>query len=162
MGRSRLITIYSRAYGFQGPRRGVGFGSSSPLIAACKVIRDSRRSTCVSASLWCSKELVASASSLRPWQNGWEPARSSLSKSVSDRLALARAFGADETVNLNDIAEARDRLKIVRQMTDGWGADVVCEFVGHASVMSEGIQMLAPGGRYLEVGCINRGTSIRT
>lgn len=79
--------------------------------------------------------------------------------SVSDRLALARAFGADETVNLNDVAEVRDRLKIVRQMTDGWGADVVCEFVGHASVMSEGIQMLAPGGRYLEVGCINRGTS---
>ena len=75
-----------------------------------------------------------------------------LSKSDPERwitLALARAFGADETVNLNDVAEVRDRMKTVRQMTDGWGADVVCEFVGHASVMSEGIQMLAPGGRYL-------------
>jgi D-arabinose 1-dehydrogenase-like Zn-dependent alcohol dehydrogenase len=79
--------------------------------------------------------------------------------SISERLTLAHEFGADETINLNEVSEVRDRLKLVRHLTDGWGADVVCEFVGHASVMSEGVQMLAPGGRYLEVGCINTGSS---
>jgi D-arabinose 1-dehydrogenase-like Zn-dependent alcohol dehydrogenase len=78
--------------------------------------------------------------------------------SVTERLELARDFGADQTINLNEVGEARDRIRLVREATDGWGAEIVCEFVGHGSVINEGIQMLAPGGRYLEIGCINRGT----
>jgi D-arabinose 1-dehydrogenase-like Zn-dependent alcohol dehydrogenase len=80
--------------------------------------------------------------------------------SVAERLDLARDFGADETINLTDVTETRDRIRRVREATDGWGAEVVCEFVGNGGVVSEGIQMLAPGGRYLEIGCINRGTEV--
>jgi threonine dehydrogenase-like Zn-dependent dehydrogenase len=35
----------------------------------------------------------------------------------------------------------------------------VGEFVGHAAAVAEGIRMLAPAGRYLEVGCIHAGTT---
>jgi len=77
---------------------------------------------------------------------------------VADRLALAKEFGADNTVDLSEITEPKDRIRAIRDLTDG-GADVACEFVGHASAVAEGIQMLAPGGRYLECGCIHTGTS---
>jgi threonine dehydrogenase-like Zn-dependent dehydrogenase len=79
--------------------------------------------------------------------------------SVASRLELARAFGADHVIDLSQVPDSKDRIKALRELTGGWGADVVCEFVGNASVMKEGVQMLAPGGRYLEVGCINTGTS---
>jgi threonine dehydrogenase-like Zn-dependent dehydrogenase len=76
---------------------------------------------------------------------------------VPERLELARAFGADETIDVSSLV-ARDRVRAVRRATDG-GADVVGEFVGDASAVEEGIGMVAPGGRYLEVGCIRTGTS---
>jgi threonine dehydrogenase-like Zn-dependent dehydrogenase len=77
---------------------------------------------------------------------------------VAERLELAEAFGADATVDLAEHETSRERVKAVRALTGG-GGDVVCEFVGHASAVAEGIQMLAPGGRYLESGCIHTGTS---
>jgi putative phosphonate catabolism associated alcohol dehydrogenase len=77
---------------------------------------------------------------------------------VPERLDLARAFGADDVLDLNEVPDSRDRVKAVRSITDG-GADLVCEFVGHASAVHEGIQMVAPGGRYLECGCIHTGTT---
>jgi threonine dehydrogenase-like Zn-dependent dehydrogenase len=77
---------------------------------------------------------------------------------VAERLDLARAFGASATVDFSECESSRDRVKAVRALTGG-GGDVVCEFVGHASAVAEGIQMLAPGGRYIESGCIHTGTS---
>jgi threonine dehydrogenase-like Zn-dependent dehydrogenase len=77
---------------------------------------------------------------------------------VRERLELARAFGADHVVDVSEHPDPKARIRAVRDLTDG-GADVVCEFVGHASAVSEGIQMVAPGGRYLECGCIHTGTS---
>lgn len=80
--------------------------------------------------------------------------------SVAERLDLARTFGADQTIDLSEVSEPRERIRQVREATNGWGAEVVCEFVGTGGVVNEGIQMLAPGGRYLEIGCINRGTEV--
>ena len=78
--------------------------------------------------------------------------------SVPERLALARAFGATETIDVGPLTP-KERIRAVREVTGGHGADVACEFVGHASAVAEGIQMLAPGGRYLSVGTIHTGTS---
>jgi D-arabinose 1-dehydrogenase-like Zn-dependent alcohol dehydrogenase len=78
---------------------------------------------------------------------------------VGERLEIARAFGADAVVDVSAVPDPADRATRVKELTDGWGADVVCEFVGHAGAVAEGIRMLAPGGRYLECGCINTGTS---
>ena len=76
---------------------------------------------------------------------------------VPERLALAAAFGADVAFDVSGM-DPKARVRAVKDATSG-GGDVVCEFVGHASAVSEGINMLAPAGRYLEVGCVHTGTS---
>ncbi len=71
---------------------------------------------------------------------------------IRERLGLARAFGADETVDLREIPDSAQRIERVRELTGGWGADVVAEVVGHPRVVNEGLQMLGRTGRYLEIG----------
>ncbi|MFV8171280.1 zinc-binding dehydrogenase [Mycolicibacterium peregrinum] len=76
---------------------------------------------------------------------------------VPERLELATAFGADSVIDLNEVTTPKDRAKAVRKLTDGQGADVVVEVVGHPSAIDEGLQMLAQFGRYVEIGNINIG-----
>jgi threonine dehydrogenase-like Zn-dependent dehydrogenase len=68
------------------------------------------------------------------------------------RLELANAFGADYTINIEDFADSAARLSRVRQMTKGFGADVVIECVGSPSVVPEGFEMCRDGGKYLVLG----------
>ncbi len=76
---------------------------------------------------------------------------------IAERLELAAAFGADTVLDLNQVATPKDRAKAVRALTDGHGADVVVEVVGHPSAIEEGLQMLGQFGRYVEIGNINAG-----
>ena len=76
---------------------------------------------------------------------------------VPERLELATAFGADAVVDINEMTSAKDRVKTVRALTDGQGADVVVEVVGHPSAIDEGLKMLGQFGRYVEIGNINIG-----
>ena len=76
---------------------------------------------------------------------------------VDERLALAREFGADETIDLRQYQDAPSRIKRVQELSNEWGADVTIELVGHPGVMDEGLRMTAPEGRYLEIGNINVG-----
>ncbi len=73
------------------------------------------------------------------------------------RLDLARAFGADHTINLKELPDRKERVKRVRELTGGRGADVACDFVGLPQVIPEGLDMLRFGGTYLEIGTISRG-----
>jgi len=79
---------------------------------------------------------------------------------ITGRLELARAFGADHTINLKEVAERKDRVALVRKWTGGVGADVACDFVGFPQVIPEGIEMLRAGGTYLEIGTISRGAKV--
>lgn len=79
---------------------------------------------------------------------------------IESRLELAREFGADETILLADYPTAAERVKQVRALTDGWGADAVLEVSGLAQVVPEGLDMLCQGGKYLEVGNINQGKRV--
>jgi threonine dehydrogenase-like Zn-dependent dehydrogenase len=76
---------------------------------------------------------------------------------VPDRLELATAFGADAVIDINEAAAVKDRVNIVRELTDSQGADVVVEVVGHPSAIDEGLKMLGQFGRYVEIGNINIG-----
>ncbi len=76
---------------------------------------------------------------------------------VPERLELATAFGADQVIDINETAMPVDRAKIVRKLTDGQGADVVVEVVGHPAAIDEGLKMLGQFGRYVEIGNINIG-----
>src|SRR5919199_1828117 len=76
---------------------------------------------------------------------------------IAERLELAREFGANETIDLRELPEPEQRVKRVLELTDGWGADVVAELVGHPRVCPEGLSMLGRTGRYLEIGNISPG-----
>ena len=76
---------------------------------------------------------------------------------VQERLDLVQTFGADEVVDMREFKTSEARVKRVLELTDGLGADVTLELVGHPGVVTEGLHMTAPGGRYLEIGNINVG-----
>ena len=71
------------------------------------------------------------------------------------RLQMAAAFGADHLINLETYPTEEARVQRVRELTNGWGADVCVEVVGSPSVIPEGIRMLKNGGHYLIMGSIN-------
>jgi L-iditol 2-dehydrogenase len=75
----------------------------------------------------------------------------------ADRLELARAFGADHALSVDDLPTAERRIEAVRDLTGGFGADMVADFVGYPDVIPEGLRMLRSGGCYLEVGSIAPG-----
>jgi putative phosphonate catabolism associated alcohol dehydrogenase len=76
---------------------------------------------------------------------------------VAERLEVASMFGADEFVDLRDLPEPEQRIKRVKELTGGWGADVVMELAGFPQVTLEGVQMVGSGGSYVEIGNISPG-----
>jgi len=74
---------------------------------------------------------------------------------IDERLELAKAFGADELIDFRELTTPTERWLKVKELTGGWGADVVAELVGFPRVIDEGIDMLANGGRYLELGNVS-------
>jgi L-iditol 2-dehydrogenase len=76
---------------------------------------------------------------------------------IPGRLELARAFGADHTLSLNELPKPEDRIQAVMELTEGFGADVVADVVGYPQVIPEGLRMLRSGGCYLEIGNIAPG-----
>ncbi|RRR43177.1 zinc-binding alcohol dehydrogenase [Mycolicibacter terrae] len=76
---------------------------------------------------------------------------------IAERLKLAAAFGADAVIDITEATTDKERAKIVRNLTDGQGADVVVEVVGHPAAIDEGLKLLGQFGRYVEIGNINIG-----
>ena len=71
----------------------------------------------------------------------------------SRRLEVARAFGAEVTIDIAEVTDSRERIRHVREATvGGRGVDVVIEAAGIPAAIPEGIECLRNGGRYLEVG----------
>lgn len=68
------------------------------------------------------------------------------------RLAMAKRFGADHTIDLHEVTNPTDRIALVKELCGGYGADVVLECVGHPSAISEGMEMCRDGGKYLVLG----------
>jgi len=72
---------------------------------------------------------------------------------ITQRLELARAFGADEVLNVGETT-SDERLALMREWTGGRGVDVAMELTGSPACLPEGIDALRQGGRYLWIGCI--------
>ena len=57
---------------------------------------------------------------------------------LPERLELARAFGADHTLSAVELPTADRRVEAVKELTGGFGADVVADLVGYPEVIPEG------------------------
>lgn len=68
------------------------------------------------------------------------------------RLDLARQFGADHTIDIDEHKDPSARLAEVRARTRGYGADVVLECVGIPAVVPEALEMSRDGGKVLVLG----------
>ncbi len=79
---------------------------------------------------------------------------------IGERLELASAMGADHIIDMRSHETPEARIAAVKELTGGWGADVVCELVGHPAAIAEGLQMVGLGGRYLEIGTFYPGTTL--
>ena len=67
------------------------------------------------------------------------------------RLAFAKKMGADHTINVSTTTP-EERIELVRELTNGRGADVVLHMANRPASFIEGIEMLKRGGMMLEMG----------
>ena len=69
----------------------------------------------------------------------------------ADRLALARAMGADEIIDVQQTT-VEQRAAQVRELTAGLGVDVAIEAAGSARAVEEALTLIRDGGRYVIAG----------
>ncbi|MCX7040772.1 MAG: alcohol dehydrogenase catalytic domain-containing protein [Spirochaetes bacterium] len=65
------------------------------------------------------------------------------------RLAIAKEFGVDVTININD---GKDPVAEVKRLTGGRGADFVVEAVGTPKTYEQALEMVRPGGTLAAFG----------
>jgi L-iditol 2-dehydrogenase len=69
-----------------------------------------------------------------------------------NRLELAKKWGADNVINIEQIPDPVKRQNEVLRLTEGRGADIVVEASGVPAAFAEGLDMIRRGGRYLVIG----------
>lgn len=80
----------------------------------------------------------------------------------SARLEVARAFGADVTVDIEAVADPAERRRLVLEQTPGGiGADLVFGCVGLAPAWLEGLSFVRDGGRFMELGLASDTGDVR-
>jgi threonine dehydrogenase-like Zn-dependent dehydrogenase len=78
------------------------------------------------------------------------------------RLKLARRFGAEATIDIEEYRTPEERIRRVRDVVGGFGADLVMDCSGHPTAGPEGIEFLRDGGTYVEMGQFTNAGSIDT
>ena len=66
-----------------------------------------------------------------------------VSDPLADRLVKAKALGADWVINPTEA----DLPKLVKDVSDGWGADAIVVTVGSSRLVEQMVPVLAPGGK---------------
>ena len=79
---------------------------------------------------------------------------------VESRLASATAFGADAVVSMAELDGVPARVARVQELSGGEGADVGLEVAGVPDAVTEGVQLVRSGGRYIEIGNVTPGPAI--
>ena len=70
-----------------------------------------------------------------------------------ERLELAKEFGADLTIDIEEVPDPEERIRMVKDETiAGRGADIVIEAAGFPSAIPEGLAMMRTSGAYVELG----------
>jgi L-iditol 2-dehydrogenase len=78
----------------------------------------------------------------------------------AERLELAREFGADVTIDIEQVKDPAERIRMVKDETIAKrGADIIFEAAGFPSAIAEGLQMVRTSGDLVELGMFtDRGT----
>jgi len=80
-----------------------------------------------------------------------------ISDMIDERLQLAGKLGADETINIKQ----EDAVEKTKELTEGYGADIVIEAIGLPSTWEQALRMVRKGGTVLEFGGCTPGTEIK-
>ncbi len=72
-----------------------------------------------------------------------------------ERLELARKLGADVTINIRE----QDPVRTVKDLTDGYGADVFIEATGYPQAVVNGLEMIRKLGTFVAFGVFGEKTS---
>ncbi|REE17370.1 L-iditol 2-dehydrogenase [Paraburkholderia sp. BL27I4N3] len=75
---------------------------------------------------------------------------------VEERLALAREYGADVTIN----PKHDDALAIIHSLTDGYGCDVYIETTGAPIGVNQGMDLIRKLGRFVEFSVFGADTTL--
>ena len=73
-----------------------------------------------------------------------------------ERLKLARELGADVTINV----QTQDGLKIIRELTGGYGADVFLECSGNPRSIALAVEAVRCMGKYTQMGIIGADVTV--
>jgi L-iditol 2-dehydrogenase len=76
---------------------------------------------------------------------------------VDERLHFAQKLGADETVN----GKKTDVVEKIKELTGGYGADVVIEAIGLPATWEQAMKLARQGGKILEFGGCPPGTEVK-
>jgi L-iditol 2-dehydrogenase len=68
------------------------------------------------------------------------------------RLELAKKWGADHVINIDEVKDPAERKAQIMELTNGRGPELVVEGSGFAPAFAEGVDMVQKGGRYLVIG----------
>lgn len=71
------------------------------------------------------------------------------------RLRRALSFGADAVINPGET----DAAKEILEMTEGYGCDVYIEATGHPASVTQGLEAICKGGRFVEFSVFNEPVS---
>ena len=80
-----------------------------------------------------------------------------ISDMIDERLHLAQRLGADEIIN----AKQEDTVEGAKELTAGYGADVVIEAIGMPATWEQALKMVRKGGTVLEFGGCPPETEIK-
>ena len=70
----------------------------------------------------------------------------------ANRLELAKKWGADYVINIDEHKDAEERRKMILELTQGRGPENVVEASGYPPAVAEGLEMIQKGGKYLILG----------
>jgi L-iditol 2-dehydrogenase len=70
----------------------------------------------------------------------------------SERLELAKKWGASHVIDIGDVKDAGERREQVLALTNGRGPQLVVECSGVPAAFNEGLELVQKGGRYLVLG----------
>ncbi|MFD1066001.1 zinc-binding dehydrogenase [Oceanobacillus locisalsi] len=78
--------------------------------------------------------------------------------SVQNRLEMAKRFGADYVIDMNEYDTVEKRSALVYELTNGRGADIAMELTGVAPAFNEGLHLIRIGGQYVSIGNLAEGS----